>query len=92
MVFIRRKGASRWCGDIQQFYNTILLHKDHWKYQKALIKPNLDPSAETVLGIITTIIYGFCPLGNMFEKVIKLLEESTAEEFSEAAMMLLKKR
>ena len=84
-------GKSGLGGDIQQFYNTIMLHWDHWIYQKVLIKPNLDPAAKTVLAMLTTLIYGVYPVGNMCEEVIKLLAEANAERFPEVADLLLKK-
>ena len=92
MVLSWRMGESGLCGDIQQFYNTILLDQDHWKYQKILIKPDLDPSAKTILAVICTLIYGVRPVGNMCEEVIKLLAESIVEKFPEVSKMLLKKR
>ena len=52
MVLSWRMGESGLCGDIQQFYNTILLDQDHWKYQKILIKPDLDPSAKTIIAVM----------------------------------------
>ena len=41
---------------------------------------------------MTNLIYGVCPVGKMCEEIIKLLAESTAENFPEAAIMVLKKR
>ena len=70
MVLSWQIGESGLCGDIQQFYNTILLHQDHWKYQKILIKPNLDPSAETILGVIMILIYGVPSVGLYLRKLL----------------------
>ena len=92
MVLSWRMGKSGLCGDIQQFYNTIMLHQDQWKYQKVLIKPNLNLAAKTVLAVITTLIYGVHPVGNMCEEVIRLLAESNTKKFPEVASLLLKKR
>ena len=92
MVLSWRMGKSGLCGDILQFYNTIMLHQDQWNYQKVLIKSNLDLTAKTVLAVLTTLIYSVRPVGNMREEVIKLLAESNAEKFPEVADLLLKKR
>ena len=32
--------------DIRKFYNTLKLAPEHWKYQMALWRPNLDPDEE----------------------------------------------
>ena len=69
-----------------------MLHQDNWKYQKVLLKPDLNPSAETALAVIMTLIYGVHPVGNMCEEVIKLQAESNAEKFPEVTKMLLKRR
>ena len=69
-----------------------MLHQDHWKYQKVLIKPNLDLAAKTVLAVKTTLIYSVCRVGSSCEEVIKLLAKANAEKFTEVADLLLKKR
>ena len=69
-----------------------MLHQDQWKNQKVLIKPNLDPAAKTVLAVITTLIYGIRPVGNMCEEVIKLLAHNIMEKFPDVALLLLKMR
>ena len=68
-----------------------MLHQDHWKYQKVLIKPNLDLGAKTTLAIITTLIYGVRPVGNMCEGVIRLLAESNTKKLLEVASLPFKK-
>ena len=70
MVIDWRMGLSAFCGDIRQFYNTILLSEEHWKYQKVLFRKTLDPNAKILVGIIITLIYGVKPVGNQCEEVI----------------------
>ena len=43
MVLGWRIGKSALTGDIQMFYNSILLHEDYWKFQQIRIKENLEP-------------------------------------------------
>ena len=64
MVLGWRIGASAFTGDIRMFYNSILLHQDHWKYQKILINPDLSPDSEVLIAVITTLIYGVRPVSN----------------------------
>ena len=62
------------------FYNSILLHQDHWKYQKILINPDLDPDSKVLIAVITTLIYGVRPVGNQCEEGIKLLAMEVREK------------
>ena len=38
------------------FYNSIRLHEDHWKYQKMLINPDLDPDSEALVAVIVILV------------------------------------
>ena len=92
MMLDWRIGPSALTGDIRQFYNNVLLHQDHWQYQKILLKQELDPEAEVTTAIIKTLIYGVKPVGKRCEEVIKLLADEIWEEFPEVATMLVYKR
>ena len=83
MVMDWRMGSSAFCGDIRQFYNTILLSEEHWKYQKVLLRKFLDSNSKILTGIIKTLIYGVKPVGNQCEEVIKLLVEEFKETYPE---------
>ena len=45
-------------GDISQFYNMVLLRKEHWKYQRVVWYPDLDPDKDLIKGVVRTLIYG----------------------------------
>ena len=92
MLLDWRMGPSALTGDIRQFYNNVLLHEDHWQYQKILIKKDMDPDAKIVTAIIKTLIYGVKPVGNQCEEVIKLLADEIWDQFPEVATMLVFKR
>ena len=74
------------------FYNSILLHQDHWKYQKSLINPYLNPNSKVLIAVITTLIYGVRPVGNQCEEGIKLLAMEVHEKLPLVANLLLEKR
>ena len=74
------------------FYNSILLHQDHWKYQKILINPDFDPDSKAYIAIITILIYGLRPVGNQCEEGIKLLAMEFHEKLPLVANLLLAKR
>ena len=92
MVMDWRMGASAFCGDIRQFYNTILLAEEHWQYQKVMLKKSLDPHSKILTGIIRTLIYGVKPVGNQCEEVIKLLADEVWSEHPDVAKLLVFKR
>ena len=62
-------------GDISQFYNCVLLRKEHWKFQRVVGYKNLDPNNKLVRGIVKTLIYGVRCVSAQTEHVKKLLEE-----------------
>ena len=74
------------------FYNSILLHQDHWKYQKILINPDLNPNSNVLIAFITTLIYGVRPADNQCEEGIKLLAMEVHEKLPLVANLLLEKR
>ena len=92
MVIDWRMGPSAFCGDIRQFYNSILLSEEHWQYQKVLLKKDLDPQSKILIGVIRTLIYGVKSVGNQCEEVIKLLAEIVWDKFPEVAKLLIFKR
>ena len=62
-------------GDISQFYNCVLLRKEHWRYQRVVWYRDLDPKNELVRGIVQTLIYGVRCVSAQTEFVKTLLEE-----------------
>ena len=89
MVVRWRIGKSALVGDIKQFYNNVLLHEDHWAFQKVLLKKDLDPDSKTLIAIIITLIYGIRPVGAQCEAVIRMLAEEIWESHPKVAMLLI---
>ena len=85
-------GPSAFIGDIRQFYNMVLLHKNFWQFQRILLKENLDPDAKTVVAFITTLIYGVKPVGTQCEEIIKLVAEEVKAEHPDVTALLTLKR
>ena len=63
-------------GDISQFYNTVLLDKKDWKFQKVVWFDQLDPNSPLLKGIIRTLIYGIRCVGAQTEHLKRLLQEN----------------
>ena len=68
-------GSIAISGTISQFYNTVLLRKEHWRYQRVVWYPDLDPSKDLIRGVVKTLIYGVRCVSSQTEYVKKLLEE-----------------
>ena len=62
-------------GDISNFYNTVLLDKLDWKYQKVVWYNNLDPDSPLMRGVIRTLIYGVRCVSAQTEYVKRLVQE-----------------
>ena len=92
MVFNWLIGPSAVCGDISQFYNTVLLEEDHWQYQKVLWYANMDISSRLMTGIIRTAIYGVRCVGAQTEEIMRMVAEDVKETFPEVWKLLVKLR
>ena len=66
-------------GDILQFYNMVLLRKEHWKYQRVVWYRDLDPRNELIRGVVRTLIYGVRCVSSQTEYVKRLLEQRIRE-------------
>ena len=88
MVLGWRIGKSAFAGDIQMFYNSVLLSEDFWKYQQIQIKENLEPDEPTITAVITTLIYGVRSVASQCEEVIKLLADKEKETHPEVVNLL----
>ena len=51
-------GQHAMTGDLSQFYYSFELVSEHWNLQRFLWRPNLDPEAKVMEGIIGALIYG----------------------------------
>ena len=67
-------------GDISQFYNSVLLDKTDWKFQKVVWHQNLDPSSPLIMGIVRTLIYGVRCVSAQTEHVKRLLQARVRED------------
>ena len=67
-------------GDISQFYPAVHLHEDDWKYQKIVMRENMDPKGNLINGVICKLIFGVRPVGSQTEEVIRKLAEELKDE------------
>ena len=70
-----RGGVSGWSADIKMAYNQIALRPCHYRYQLFLWRDELDPEKPVETWVVTTLIYGVRPSGNlMLAAFVKLAE------------------
>ena len=66
--------------DIRKFYNTLKLSPEHWKYQMALWRPNLDPDEEPEELVLRVHFYGIRSSGGLCMAAVKKLITMAKEE------------
>ena len=81
-------GPSALVGDISQFYNTVLLEEDHWKYQQVVWFDNLDPETTLRRGVVRTCIYGVRCVASQTEEIKRLLARIVENDHPEVATLL----
>ena len=82
-------GASGFCGDLQQFYNTCKLEPTFWNLQRFLWKPDLDPNANIVEMVMKTLIYGVKSVSAQTEEAKRQLAESIKNKYPEVYDLIL---
>ena len=73
-------GPTAICGDISQFYNTVLLEEDHWQYQQVLWYDDMDITKTLRRGIIRTEIYGVICVCAQTEEIMRQLADTIEEK------------
>ena len=85
-------GPEAISGDISQFYNAVMLHSDHFPYQRFLFRDGLDPSSQLLEGIIVTLIYGVTSVSAQTEELINLIADRIQEKCPNVANFLRRSR
>ena len=70
-----RSGQAGFTCDISMAYNQVFLRPEHFKFQLFLWRDGLDKNAPVELWVITTLIYGVRPSGNIMASAFNLLAE-----------------
>ena len=81
-------GSHAVAGDISQFYNTVEMEENHWKYQKVVRYKAMDHLSDLEKGVIRTAIYGVRCVGAQCEQIMRLLAEIFKDEFPAVADFL----
>ena len=71
--------------DVRKMYNTVLLIKEHWRYQLYWWSENLKPGEIPVIKVIKTLIYGVKSSGNQAEKAIRMVVDLMSDLYPLAA-------
>ena len=76
--------------DIQKMYNSVLLRKEHWRYQMYLWRDDLDVERPPHPKVIKSLIYGVRPSGNLAEGALRLTAEKTKHLYPRACEIIKK--
>ena len=85
-------GRGACVADISQFYPTINLVPEHWKFQRILLKKNLDHNGTLLEAVITKLIFGVLSVSSLSEEVIRKFALTIENEHPEVAKFLLRFR
>ena len=83
-----RAGKFAVTGDLQQFYNSFKLNPAHWNLQRFVYKENLNPYAETRMGILMTLIYGVGSVAIQTETGMKKVSKVVEEEKPDVSSLI----
>ena len=85
-------GKSAVCGDISQFYPSIQLISDHWKYQRILLKKDFEPAGEVLEAVLVKLGFGVQSVSAQTEEVIRRIATELWDTLPEVAALLIKRR
>merc|ERR1711872_620720 len=75
--------------DIRKFYNTLRLDPNHFKYQMALWRPNMDPNEDPEELVLCVHFYGIRSSGGLCMAAVKqLIEMAKRENLQKVAQVL----
>ena len=92
MVLRFMVGRCGFAGDLSQFYNVFKLIEEQWNLQLFLWKDDLNPAAETLVGVIRTLIYGVKSVAAQSEAGVNKLAKYVKDEHPELAEFLTNSR
>ena len=85
-------GASALCGDISQFYPTILLKPKHWQFQRILLRENLDPEGDVIEAVLVKLAFGVQSVSAQSEETVRRVAKDLWDTLPVVANLLTKKR
>ena len=85
-------GPFAFCGDISQFYPSIHLHPDHWRYQRILLRENLDTNGEVLEGVIVKLAFGVQSVSAQSEEAVQRVANELWETYPDVAHLMIKRR
>ena len=85
-------GLGACVADISQFYPTINLVPEHWRYQRVLLREGLEPDGRLKEAVIIKLIFGVLSVSSLSEEVVRKFALSIENEYPEVAKFLLKFR
>ena len=81
-------GRGACVADISQFYPTINLVPEHWKFQRILFKENLESNGKLREAVVTKLIFGVLSVSALSEEVVRKFAISIKNEYPEVSRFL----
>ena len=85
-------GRGACVADISQFYPTIKLVPEHWKFQRVLLREGLELDGKLQEAVITKLIFGVLSVSSLSEEVVRQFALSIEHEYPEVSKFLIKFR
>ena len=85
-------GKNAFCGDISQFYPTIHLVPDHWRFQRILLRESLDPDGEILEAVLIKLAFGVQSVSAQSEEAVKRVARDLWADHPDVASLLIKGR
>ena len=79
-------------GDVSQFYCSIGLNEESWKYQKVFLRENMNPDGKLIKAVIVSAIFGVCSSGGQAEEAIRKLCDVISTDKPDVTKFLLLSR
>ena len=85
-------GSSALCGDISQFYPTIKLAPEHWRFQRILLRRDLDPNGDLLEAVLVKLGFGVQSVSSQSEETVRRVAKDLWQDYPDVAALLINHR
>ena len=85
-------GPHAFAGDISQFYPSIRLRSEYWKYQRILLRENLDEDGHILEAVLTKLAFGVQSVSAQSEEAVRRIADQLWDTYPRVAFLLIKRR
>ena len=85
-------GPFAFAGDISQFYPSIRLKPEYWKYQRILLRENLDQDGQILEAVLTKLAFGVQSVSAQSEEAVRRIGNELWDFSPDVAFLLISRR